>query len=81
MIKILLTPLSVQKGVKKSLLVVDMPKGTYNTTSKALKNAKMIVKETSCDGVKLESFKNNYKIIKLNIVHLLVLQVAVQVVL
>ena len=61
--------LSVKLGVKKSLLVVDMPKGTYNTTSKALKNAKMIVKETSCDGVKLESFKNNYKIIKYLVKH------------
>ena len=57
--------LSVQKGVKKSLLVVDMPKGTYSTTKKALKNASLIMKKTKCDAVKLESNKVNFKIIKI----------------
>ena len=52
---------SVRKGVKKSLLVVDMPFKTYNTNSLALKNAKKIIKETKCDAVKLEGGK---KIIK-----------------
>ena len=55
--------LSVKKGVKKSLLVVDMPKGTYKTANKALRNAKLIFNKTKCDGVKLENYKNNYKII------------------
>ena len=32
--------LSVKKGVKKSLLVVDMPKGSYNNKKNAKKNAK-----------------------------------------
>ena len=34
---------AVRKGIKKSILVVDMPKGTYeNSPSTALKNAKKI---------------------------------------
>ena len=56
--------LSVKKGVKKSLLVVDMPKDSYRTSSKALKNAKLILDKTNCDAVKIESNKNNFKIIK-----------------
>ena len=48
---------SVRKGVKKSLLVVDMPFKTYNTNSLALKNAKKIIKETKCDAVKLKGGK------------------------
>jgi 3-methyl-2-oxobutanoate hydroxymethyltransferase len=52
---------SVRFGVKKSLMVVDMPYDTYNTPSTALKNAKKIIKETKCDAVKLEGGK---KIIK-----------------
>ena len=45
---------SVRLGVKKSLMVVDMPYRTYSTKSLALKNAKKIIKETKCDAVKLE---------------------------
>ena len=56
--------LSVQKGIKKSLLVVDMPKGTYSTSKKALKNANLIMKKTRCDAIKLESNRMNFKIIK-----------------
>ena len=52
---------SVRFGVKKSLMVVDMPYDTYNTPSAALKNSKKIIKETKCDAVKLEGGK---KIIK-----------------
>ena len=37
---------SVKLGVKKALFVVDMPKGTYNSLNKSLKNAKLIVKKT-----------------------------------
>ena len=55
---------SVKLGVKKSLLVVDMPKGTYNDPKAAKKNAKLILKKTGCDAVKIESNRNNYKIIK-----------------
>ena len=49
---------SVRSGVKKSLMVVDMPYNTYSSKSSALKNAKKIIKETKCDAVKLEGGKN-----------------------
>jgi len=52
---------SVRLGVKKSLMVVDMPFKTYTSKNIALKNAKKILKETKCDAVKLEGGK---KIIK-----------------
>ena len=48
---------SVRLGVKKSLMVVDMPYNTYNSKFAALKNAKRIIKETKCDAVKLEGGK------------------------
>ena len=56
--------LSVKKGIKKSLLVVDMPKGTYATKNDARKNAKLIMRSTGCDAIKIESNKENYKVIK-----------------
>ncbi len=55
---------SVRQGVKKSLMVVDMPYRTYNTKSLALKNAKKILKETKCDALKLEGGKKIIKQIK-----------------
>ena len=48
---------SVRLGVKKSLMVVDMPFNTYRTSREALKNAKLIMKKTKCDAVKLEGGK------------------------
>ena len=56
--------ISVRKGVKKSLLVVDMPKGSYQNPSQAKKNAKLIYKKTNCDAVKIESNNKNFKIIQ-----------------
>ncbi len=56
--------LSVKMGIKKSLLVVDMPKGTYKNKKIAFGNAKLIMKKTKCDAVKLESNNKNYKIIE-----------------
>ena len=55
---------SVKRGIKKSLLVVDMPKGTYTNKTVAKKNAKKIMKMTNCDAVKIESNHKNYDIIK-----------------
>ena len=57
---------AVRKGIKKSLMVVDMPKGTYEKSIPlALKNAKKIIKLTNCDALKLEGgFKIN-KLIKI----------------
>ena len=56
--------LSVKKGIKNSLLIVDMPKNTYKNVKIAKKNAKLILKLTRCDGVKIESNNSNFKIIK-----------------
>jgi len=55
---------SVKMGIKKSLLVVDMPKGTYNNLKSAEKNVKFVIKKTGCDAIKIESNKKNYKIIE-----------------
>ena len=56
--------ISVRKGTKKSLLVVDMPKGSYKNPSQARKNAQLIFKKTKCDAVKIESNNKNFKIIR-----------------
>ena len=56
--------ISVRKGIKKSVLVVDMPKGSYKNPYQAKKNAKLIFKKTKCDAVKIESNNKNFKIIK-----------------
>jgi len=48
---------SVRIGVKRSLMVVDMPYNTYKSNNSALKNARKIIKETKCDAVKLEGGK------------------------
>jgi len=56
---------SVKMGLKKTLFVVDMPKGSYENAKKALKNAKFIIKKTKCDAIKLENKGKNYEIIKL----------------
>lgn len=46
---------SVKRAVKRALLVVDMPFGTYQGNSKqALSSAIRIMKETGADAVKLE---------------------------
>ncbi len=55
---------SVKKGVKKSLLVVDMPKGTYNSSKQAQKNVKKVLSKTGCDAIKIESNRKNYNIIR-----------------
>ena len=56
---------SVKLGVKKSLMVVDMPHNTYRNPKEALKNAKKIISKTKCDAVKLEGGKKIYKTIKI----------------
>tara|TARA_B100001057_G_scaffold291494_1_gene291506 strand:+ start:2067 stop:2849 length:783 start_codon:yes stop_codon:yes gene_type:complete len=55
---------SVKLGVKKSLLVVDMPKGSYDNIKTAKKNVKFVMSQTKCDAIKLESNKKNFKIIE-----------------
>ena len=48
---------SVRFGVRKSLMVVDMPYNTYRNPKEAIKNAKLVIKKTKCDAVKLEGGK------------------------
>ena len=55
---------SVRMGIKRSLMVVDMPHNTYRNNSEALRNAKKIILETKCDAVKVEGGKKIYHIIK-----------------
>ena len=54
---------SVKLGIKKSLMVVDMPKVTYRNKKNAKKNARLLKKITGCDAVKIESNKKNFHII------------------
>ena len=61
--------LSVKKGIKKSLLVVDMPKGSYRNLNLAKKNAKLLIRKTKCDAIKIESNKKNFKIIRSLVKH------------
>ena len=55
---------SVRMGIKKSLMVVDMPHNTYRNSKEALKNAKKIISKTKCDAIKLEGGKKVVQIIK-----------------
>ena len=56
---------SVKMGVKKSLMVVDMPHNTYRNSAEALNNAKKIISKTKCDAVKLEGGMKIIKIVKI----------------
>lgn len=47
---------AVRRGIKKTLMVVDMPHKSYKDKMTAVKNAKRLVKETGCEAVKLEWF-------------------------
>ena len=55
---------SVRMGVKKSIMIVDMPYNTYRNSKEALKNAKLVMLKTKCDGVKLEGGEKISKIVK-----------------
>jgi len=56
---------AVVKNVRKSIVVVDMPFGTYeNSKRKALKNAKRILFESGATAVKLEGGEDIFEIIK-----------------
>ena len=55
---------SVRLGIKKSLMVVDMPYNTYRNPSEALKNSSFVMKETKCDAVKVEGGKKIIPIVK-----------------
>ena len=55
---------SARLGIKNSLMIVDMPYRTYTNKRIALKNAKIIMKKTKCDGIKLEGGSSILKIIE-----------------
>ena len=55
---------SVKMGIKKSMMIVDMPYNTYRNKNEALKNAKKIIKETKCEAVKLEGGTKIINIVK-----------------
>jgi len=53
----------VMSGINKSLLMVDLPKNTYDTKKQALYHSKRVLSETHADIIKLE-VKNNIDIIE-----------------
>ena len=55
---------SVRLGVKESLMVVDMPYNTYRNSIEALKNARLVMRKTKCDAVKLEGGKKIIPMVK-----------------
>ncbi|MDQ4122097.1 MAG: 3-methyl-2-oxobutanoate hydroxymethyltransferase [Acidobacteriota bacterium] len=56
---------SVRRGVKRALLVADMPYGSYHTgEADAVKNAFRFIKEAGVEAVKLEGGRNRLEIIK-----------------
>ena len=55
---------SARMGIKKSLLVIDLPHNTYRNKSEALKNSKRAIKETKCDAVKIEGGTRVKEIVK-----------------
>ena len=61
---ILIHAQSVKMGINKSLLVVDMPKGSYKDIKSAQKNVRFIMNKTKWDEIKLERNGKNFQIIQ-----------------
>jgi 3-methyl-2-oxobutanoate hydroxymethyltransferase len=56
---------SVVNATKQSCIIVDMPFGTYEeSVNKAFINAAKVMKETNCNGIKLEGGRNMYETVK-----------------
>jgi len=55
---------AVQRGAKKSFLLVDMPFGSYADKKQALKNAIKVYQETSADAIKIEGGKEKADIVR-----------------
>lgn len=55
---------AVGRGVNDSLLVFDMPFGSYFDSADAIKNCARVIKETDCDALKLEGGVEKAKIIQ-----------------
>lgn len=45
---------SVARGVKRALVICDMPFGTYTNPTDGVRNAVRLMQETQCDALKLE---------------------------
>ena len=56
--------ISVKSNLSKALCVIDMPNRTYRNIKEAKKNAKLVLKKTKCDAVKMECNGKNFKIIE-----------------
>ena len=56
--------ISVKSNLTNALCVVDMPAGTYKNVKEAKQNAKLILKKTNCEAVKIECNGKNFDIIK-----------------
>ena len=56
--------ISVKSNLSKALCIIDMPRNTYRSIKEAKKNAKLLVKKTNCDGVKMECNGKNFKVIE-----------------
>tara|TARA_Y100001958_G_C21227277_1_gene552738 strand:+ start:551 stop:1333 length:783 start_codon:yes stop_codon:yes gene_type:complete len=56
--------IAVKKGVKKSIVVVDMPINTYKNFEVAKNNVTRVFKKTRCDAIKLENDGKNFNIIR-----------------
>lgn len=56
---------AVRRGVKRALLVADMPYGSYHVNAdEAVRNALRFVKETGAEAVKLEGGKSRQDVIR-----------------
>lgn len=55
---------SVRKAVKNSMVVFDMPFGTFQTKEIAMQNVVKIIKETDVDAVKIEGGKDKADVIE-----------------
>lgn len=55
---------AVQRGAKKSFLLLDMPFGSYMDKKQALKNAVKVYQETSADAIKIEGGREKADIVR-----------------
>jgi len=61
---------AVTRAVKKSLVVVDLPFGTYEKSKEqALKSAQKVINETGCDAIKIEVTRDLLSTIKFLVEH------------
>lgn len=56
---------AVSKAVKQSLLIADMPFGSYNTNKSALKNATKLYKKGGADAIKIEVNESKIDMVKM----------------